>query len=85
MPQPNKSRRQALQSGIGSLGAPGVHSRRSFQRNSNGNDPGIGNILLVPGKKVNGGIIYGECPGLYAGTADDWLDYPNPQNGCIEG
>jgi hypothetical protein len=27
---------------------------------------------------------YGSWPGLYPGTEDDWVDYPNPKNGSTE-
>ena len=58
--------------------------RRAFQNNSNGTDHGNGNIMLVLGKQVNGGKIYGDWPGLYPGTADEWVDYANPKNGSTE-
>jgi uncharacterized protein (DUF1501 family) len=37
--------------------------------------------MLVLGKKVNGGQIYGNWPGIYPGTADGWVNYVNPKNG----
>lgn len=49
-----------------------------------GPDHGNGNLLIAIGKTVNGGTIYGDWPGLYPGTADDWVDYPNPKNGSTE-
>lgn len=58
--------------------------RRAFQNNSIGTDHGNGNIMLVLGKKVNGGKIYGDWPGLYPGTADEWVNYANPKNGSTE-
>jgi len=58
--------------------------RRAYQNNSNGTDHGSGNIMLVLGKQVNGGKFYGEWPGLYPGTADEWVSYPNPKNGSTE-
>jgi len=58
--------------------------RRLYQNNSNGTDHGNGNMMLALGKNVNGGQIYGEWPGLYPGTEDDWVDYPNPKNGSTE-
>jgi hypothetical protein len=35
-------------------------------------------------KQVNGGQLFGEWPGYYPGTADEWVDYPNPKNGSTE-
>ena len=58
--------------------------RRAYQNNSNGTDHGNGNIMLVLGKNVNGGKLYGNWPGLYPGTADEWVSYPNPKNGSTE-
>ena len=58
--------------------------RRAFQNNNNGTDHGNGNTLIAIGKQVNGGQVYGEWPGLYPGTADGWVDYPNPKNGSTE-
>ena len=58
--------------------------RRLYQNNSNGTDHGNGNMLLALGKNVNGGKLYGDWPGLYPGTEDDWVDYPNPKNGSTE-
>jgi hypothetical protein len=55
--------------------------RRAFQNNSNGTDHGNGNIMIAIGRQVNGGKLYGTWPGLYPGTADEWVDYPNPKNG----
>jgi len=40
--------------------------------------------MLVIGKQVNGGKIFGDWPGLYPGTEDEWVDYPNPKNGSTE-
>ena len=58
--------------------------RRLFENNSRGTDHGSGNFMLVLGKQVNGGKVYGSWPGLYPGTANDWVDYANPKNGSIE-
>ena len=58
--------------------------RRLFENNSRGTDHGSGNLMLVLGKQVNGGKIYGSWPGLYPGTADEWVDYANPKNGSTE-
>jgi uncharacterized protein (DUF1501 family) len=55
--------------------------RRLYQNISNGTDHGNGNLMLVLGKQVNGGTIYGDWPGLYPGTADGFVNYPNPKNG----
>ena len=41
-------------------------------------------MMLALGKNVNGGKIYGNWPGLYPGTGDDWVNYPNPKNGSRE-
>lgn len=58
--------------------------RRLYQNISNGTDHGNGNVMLVLGKGVNGGEIYGDWPGLYPGTADGFVAYPNPKNGSTE-
>ena len=58
--------------------------RRLYENNSLGTDHGNGNMMLALGKNVNGGNIYGNWPGLYPGTEDDWVDYPNPKNGSTE-
>lgn len=58
--------------------------RRLYQNNSNGTDHGNGNLMLAVGKSVNGGIIYGDWPGLYPGTADEWVNYENPNGGGTE-
>lgn len=58
--------------------------RRAFQNNSLGTDHGNGNILIAIGRQVNGGKLYGTWPGLYPGTADEWVDYSNPKNGSTE-
>ncbi len=58
--------------------------RRAFENFSSGTDHGNGNLLMAIGKPVNGGKIYGDWPGLYPGTADGWVDYPNPKNGSTE-
>jgi len=58
--------------------------RRLFENNSRGTDHGNGNFMLVLGKQVNGGKIYGQWPGLYPGTADEWVNYANPKNGSTE-
>jgi uncharacterized protein (DUF1501 family) len=58
--------------------------RRAFQNNSNGTDHGNGNIMIAIGRQVNGGKLYGTWPGLYPGTADEWVDYANPKNGSTE-
>ena len=55
--------------------------RRLYQNISNGTDHGNGNLMLVLGKQVNGGTIYGDWPGLYPGTADGFVNYANPKNG----
>lgn len=58
--------------------------RRIFENFSAGTDHGNGNLLMAIGKPVNGGTIYGDWPGLYPGTADGWVSYPNPKNGSTE-
>ena len=58
--------------------------RRLFENNSQGTDHGNGNLMMVLGKNVNGGKIYGNWPGLYPGTEDDWVDYANPKNGSTD-
>jgi uncharacterized protein (DUF1501 family) len=58
--------------------------RRLYENNSQGTDHGNGNIMLVIGKNVNGGKIYGDWPGLYPGTEDDWVEYANPKNGSTD-
>lgn len=58
--------------------------RRLYENNSRGTDHGNANIMLVIGKNVNGGKVYGDWPGLYPGTADDWVDYANPKNGSTD-
>lgn len=58
--------------------------RRLYENNSQGTDHGNGNIMLIIGKQVNGGQIYGDWPGLYPGTEDDWVEYVNPKNGSSE-
>lgn len=58
--------------------------RRIFENFSAGTDHGNGNLLMAIGKPVNGGVIYGDWPGLYPGTADGWVNYPNPKNGSTE-
>ena len=58
--------------------------RRLYENNSQGTDHGSGNIMLIIGKNVNGGKIYGDWPGLYPGTEDDWVEYANPKNGSTE-
>lgn len=55
--------------------------RRLYQNISNGTDHGNGNYMLVLGKQVNGGEIYGTWPGLYPGTEDGFVNYANPKNG----
>jgi uncharacterized protein (DUF1501 family) len=55
--------------------------RRLYQKISNGTDHGNGNLMMVLGKQVNGSALYGEWPGLYPGTADGFVDFPNPKNG----
>jgi uncharacterized protein (DUF1501 family) len=55
--------------------------RRLYENASSGTDHGNGNLMLVLGKKVNGGNIYGTWPGLYPGTQDGFVNYPNPANG----
>jgi uncharacterized protein (DUF1501 family) len=58
--------------------------RRLYQNIANGTDHGNGNVMLVLGQGVNGGVIYGDWPGLYPGTADGFVNYPNPKNGSAE-
>lgn len=58
--------------------------RRLYQNVSNGTDHGNGNLMLVLGKSVNGGTIYGDWPGLYPGTQDSFVNYPNPKNGSTK-
>lgn len=55
--------------------------RRAYENNATGTDHGSGNIMLVIGKNVGGGKMYGNWPGLYPGTEDGWVDYANPENG----
>lgn len=55
--------------------------RRLYQNITNGTDHGNGNLMLVLGSAVNGGQIYGTWPGLYPGTNDGFVDYPNPKSG----
>jgi uncharacterized protein (DUF1501 family) len=55
--------------------------RRLYENSSSGTDHGNGNLMLVLGKSVNGGSIYGSWPGLYPGTQDGFVNYPNPVNG----
>jgi uncharacterized protein (DUF1501 family) len=55
--------------------------RRLYENVTSGTDHGNGNLMLVLGKQVNGGTIYGDWPGLYPGTQDGFVDYPNPANG----
>jgi len=55
--------------------------RRLYQNVSDGTDHGNGNVMLILGKNINGGEIYGEWPGIYPGTADGWVNYSNPKNG----
>src|SRR5690606_37477595 len=58
--------------------------RRMYENFSSGTDHGNGNLMLVMGKPVNGGTIYGTWPGLYPGTQDDFVRYPNPKNGSTD-
>ncbi len=58
--------------------------RRLYQNVSSGTDHGNGNVMLVLGKKVNGGQIYGDWPGIYPGTADGWVNYVNPKTGSSD-
>jgi uncharacterized protein (DUF1501 family) len=58
--------------------------RRLYQNISDGTDHGNGNIMLVLGKQVNGGAFYGQWPGIYPGTADGFVNYPNPKNGSTD-
>lgn len=58
--------------------------RRLYQNSSNGTDHGNGNFMMAVGKSVNGGIIYGDWPGLYPGTEDEWVTYENPNGGGTE-
>ncbi len=55
--------------------------RRLYENISSGTDHGNGNLMLVVGKSVNGGAIYGDWPGLYPGTQDGFVNYPNPATG----
>ncbi|HKX57050.1 MAG TPA: DUF1501 domain-containing protein, partial [Xanthomonadales bacterium] len=55
--------------------------RRLYENISSGTDHGNGNLMLVLGKSVNGGTMYGDWPGLYPGTQDGFVIYPNPVNG----
>ncbi len=45
--------------------------RRLYENYSAGTDHGSGNMMLVIGKNVRGGKMYGDWPGLYPGTEDD--------------
>ena len=58
--------------------------RRMYENNSQGTDYGNGNIMLIIGKQVNGGQVYGNWPGLYPGREDGWVEYDNPKNGSPE-
>lgn len=58
--------------------------RRAYENVTNGTDHGNGNAMFAIGKPVNGGMIYGDWPGLYPGTADGWVAYPNPKNGSTD-
>ena len=58
--------------------------RRLYENYSAGTDHGSGNMMLVIGKNVRGGKLYGDWPGLYPGTEDDWVNYANPKNGSTE-
>jgi len=55
--------------------------RRLYQNIGNGTDHGNGNLMMVLGKQVNGGQMYGQWPGIYPGTADGFVNYANPKNG----
>jgi hypothetical protein len=58
--------------------------RRAYENVTVGTDHGNGSLLVAIGKAVNGGAIYGQWPGLYPGTAEGWVGYPNPKNGSTE-
>ena len=58
--------------------------RRAYENINNGTDHGNGSVILAIGNSVNGGAIYGEWPGLYPGTEDGFVNYPNPKNGSTE-
>lgn len=58
--------------------------RRAYENVSLGTDHGNGNLMMAIGKPVNGGSIYGTWPGIYPGTADGWVDYPNPLTGTTD-
>ncbi len=58
--------------------------RRLYQNIASGTDHGNANIMLILGKQVNGGAMYGQWPGIYPGTADGFVNYPNPKNGSTQ-
>jgi len=58
--------------------------RRLYENITSGTDHGNGNLMLVLGQQVNGGSFYGEWPGIYPGTADGFVNYPNPKNGSTQ-
>ena len=58
--------------------------RRMYQNVTAGTDHGNGNLMLVMGKSVNGGTLYGNWPGLYPGTQDGFVNYSNPATGTTE-
>ncbi|HKJ17028.1 MAG TPA: DUF1501 domain-containing protein [Xanthomonadales bacterium] len=58
--------------------------RRAYENISVGTDHGNGNLMMAIGKPVNGGALYGDWPGLYPGTADGFVNYPNPKNGSTD-
>ncbi len=55
--------------------------RRLYENSTKGTDHGNGNLMLVMGKPVNGGNVYGTWPGLYPGTQDGFVNYANPKTG----
>jgi len=58
--------------------------RRAYENITHGTDHGNGSLIMAIGNPVNGGAFYGDWPGLYPGTADGWVGYPNPKNGSTE-
>lgn len=58
--------------------------RRLYENITSGTDHGNGNLMMVLGQKVNGGNFYGQWPGIYPGTADGFVNYPNPKNGSTQ-
>lgn len=54
--------------------------RRWFENADSGTDHGNGNFMLVCGKQVNGGQLYGAWPGVYPGLNQFGIGYPNPKD-----